>query len=134
MERFLAGRPNAAMREASRQLLSLDIDSEAFSKAVKAYDRVMEQMARHLDSAPWLAGSEYSLADIALLPYVVRLEHLALSRLWDGQRGSVGQWLEGCKARANFGGIANYIDQKYLELMGPQGRAARPQIEAILAT
>jgi glutathione S-transferase len=133
IERFLAGRPNSAMREASRQLLSLEVDSEAFAKAIRAYDKVIEQMAHRLDWAPWLAGEEYTLADVALLPYVVRLEHLALSWTWDGERASVGRWLERCKARPNFSGIGNYIDQKYLDLMGPNGRAARPRLEAILA-
>jgi glutathione S-transferase len=90
-------------------------------------------MARQLDTTPWLAGAEYSLADVALIPYVVRLDHLALSWMWDGPRASVGRWLARCSARPNFSAVANYVDQKYLDLMGPAGREARARVAEIIA-
>ena len=56
-------------------------------------------MARQLDSTAWLAGNEYSLADVAVLPYIIRLEDLSLAWMWDGARASVGRWLDRSKQR-----------------------------------
>lgn len=133
IERYVAGRPDPAMRESFRQRLSLGVEAPAFASAIKAYDKVLTQMAHQLDSTRFLAGKEYSLADVALIPYVVRLDHLSLAWLWDGARGSVGRWLAQCSARPNFSAVVDYIDQAYLDLMGPSGRDARPTVAAILS-
>ncbi len=132
IQRYIAGRPDPAMREGFRQRLTQGAESPAFVAAIKAYDKVLTQMARQLDAGPWLGGAEYSLADIALIPYVVRLEHLALAWMWDGPRASVGRWLARCSARPNFSAVANYIDQKYLDLMGRAGREARSRAAEII--
>jgi len=91
-------------------------------------------MARQLEKTPWLAGDGFSLADVGVLPYVVRLEHLALSWLWEGERSSVGDWLNRCKSRRGFAGISNYLNPKYLELMERTGVEARSKVEAIIAS
>jgi glutathione S-transferase len=132
IERYIATRPDPAMREGFRQRLNQGAESPAFAAAIRAYDKVLSQMARQLDATPWLGGAEYSLADVALIPYVVRLDHLALAWMWDGPRASVGRWLTRCSAHPNFSAVANYIDQKYLDLMGPAGREARPTVAAIV--
>jgi hypothetical protein len=68
-----------------------------------------------------------------VLPYIIRLEELSLAWKWDGARASVGRWLDRSKSRKNFSAIADYHDQKYLELMRPAGRDATPRIKSILA-
>ena len=44
---------------------------------------------------------DYSLADIAATPYMVRLEMLKLSRMWDHKSG-VAKWWERIKARPSY--------------------------------
>ena len=53
------------------------------------------------ERSPWLAGPDFSLADIAATPYMVRLEMLKLSRMWDNKPG-VAQWWERVKARPSY--------------------------------
>jgi glutathione S-transferase len=89
-------------------------------------------MSEQLEQTRWLAGDQFTLADIALLPYIVRLDHLSLAWMWD-KRAAVGRWLESAKARPGFSGIANYVDPKYLSLMGPRGREVRDRVAASLA-
>jgi glutathione S-transferase len=92
-------------------------------------------MAKQLAKTPWLAGDAFSLADTAVLPYVIRLEHLMQSWLWeDGRRTAVGDWLKRAKARKGFAGIRDYINPKYIELMTPTGTEARPKVEAIVGS
>ncbi|MGH7907944.1 MAG: glutathione S-transferase family protein [Candidatus Binataceae bacterium] len=126
-------RPNPSETEYYRSLAREKLDNPHFPEAVRCYDNLVARMARQLDSTTWLAGEEYSLADVAILPYIIRLEDLSQAWMWDGARASVGRWLERSKNRENFSAIANYHDPKYLALMGPAGRDATPRIKSILA-
>lgn len=40
-----------------------------------------------------LAGEEFTLADIAMTPYVNRLDMLGMSEMWTRARPRVAQWL-----------------------------------------
>lgn len=133
IEQYIASKPIAEMRENIRQTLKLGVEAPQVAGALKTYDRVIGIMADQLEHAPWLAGSEYSLADAALLPYVCRLEHLAMSWMWD-HRASIARWFERCRERSNYVGIADYLDAHYLALMHESGESARPALEAALRT
>ncbi|MDH3351407.1 MAG: glutathione S-transferase family protein [Gammaproteobacteria bacterium] len=51
----------------------------------------IERMERRLDDGrPWLLG-EYSLADICIIPVIIRLNDISMSHLWSAQR-HVGAW------------------------------------------
>ena len=125
-------RPNPSETEYYRSLAREKLENPHFPEGIRYYDNVVLKMARQLDSTVWLAGDEYSLADVAILPYIIRLEDLSLAWMWEGARASVGRWLERSKQRANYSAIADYHDPKYLELMGPAGRAAASRIKTIL--
>jgi glutathione S-transferase len=126
-------RPNPSETEYYRSLAHQQLDHPQFPEGIRYYDKLVARMARQLDATTWLAGDEYSLADVAILPYIIRLEDLALFWMLDGARVSVGRWLDRSKQRENFSAIADYHDPKYLELMGRAGREATPRIKAILA-
>jgi glutathione S-transferase len=97
MERLLAEKPDPVARERQRQIIERGLDGPAFAPAIKTYDKILGRMGNQLDTTPWLAGNEYSLADVALIPYVLRLEHLQLAWMWEKKRPSVGRWLERCQ-------------------------------------
>ena len=69
-----------------------------------------------LASHAWLAGDEYSIADAAFTPYVVRLEHLdiwACSK--PPARAPTG--IAACKAAAELrGAIMRWENAKYLDI------------------
>jgi glutathione S-transferase len=46
-----------------------------------------------MKDGPYLAGDTHSLADVAVIPYILRLELLQLSRMWD-RRPGVAAWCE----------------------------------------
>jgi len=119
-------------REARSERNRLGLDAPGAADAVLFHDKLLGDMARQLDQTPWLAGNAFSLADTAVLPYIVRLEHLQQSWLWDGARASVGGWLDRIKQRKGFSGIADYVDPKYIGLMTPKGVEARAKVESIV--
>lgn len=73
-----------------------DLD-EALDKLTQTLDR----MEGALQAGPWIMGAQYTLADVALTPTIVRLEDCGLSHLWD-TRPRVAGWYEGIKSRPNF--------------------------------
>ncbi len=138
IERQLDEKPDPAVRDNLRQTIKLGIAAPQVAPALKTYDKAIGLISEQLQRSQWLAGEQYSLADIAMLPYVCRLEDLGLSWLWSEPRSNprsvIAAWLERCKARPNYSGIADYLDARYLQLMQSSGRELRTGIEAILAT
>ncbi|MGE0113853.1 MAG: glutathione S-transferase family protein [Steroidobacteraceae bacterium] len=134
LERHLAQRRHTKMWESLVQTIELGIKAPQVGPALKAYDQALDLMGRQLNQTPWLAGDEYTLADVAMLPYVCRLEDLNMSWMWDGERAAIGAWLTRCKARPNFSGMADYLDANSLKLMSDSGRDLRPNLESILKT
>ena|SRR5713101_7940718 len=133
LERQLAEKPDAVARERQRPMIERGLEAPSFAPAIRMYDKILTRMSKQLDTTPWLAGNEYSLADVGIIPYVLRLEHLQLTWMWERTRPAIGRWLERGKKRGNYSGIANYLDSSYVDLMNRAGREARGKIEAILA-
>ena len=130
--KFLASKPDPVSREQMRKIIYQEIDAPPVIDALRVHEKALASMEKQLGHSKWLVGDEYTLADIALLPYVVRLDHLTLGWIWD-KRPGVARWYAAAQARPGFAGISNYVDPKYLALMGPRGREARAALEAALA-
>ncbi len=58
------------------------LDSPLLPDAVAAFRRLFEEMDETLKTSEWLAGDICSLADIALVVYVRRLESFMMAPLW----------------------------------------------------
>ena len=52
-------------------------------------------------SGPWLAGSTYSLADIAAAPVIDRIQRLNMDDLW-AKLPAVKDWVERVTSRAAY--------------------------------
>ena len=77
------------------------IASPAGKEATKSFMKLLKWIKESTENSSWLAGPDYSLADIAATPYMVRLEMLRLARLWDDKPG-VAAWWERIKARSSY--------------------------------
>ncbi len=72
------------------------------AEKVRLYDRYMGKMEDALADREWLVGNEFTLADIALIPYVNRLDKMSMSGLWEGRRPRLTDWWERVQARPSF--------------------------------
>lgn len=131
--RNIAETPDPARRERKRQTVEQGVKAPLVESAVRHYDKVFAEMEAQLDNGgPWLMGAQYTLADSALTPYVVRIDQLQLAPLFD-KRPRLSAWFDHIRARENFTGISDYLDESYLELMRRTGPAACPRVSEILA-
>jgi glutathione S-transferase len=78
IEAYLARMPDEAKRERQTENIFKGIESKFFRAAVHRFDKLLAHMELDLTKSEWLAGADYSLADIAYAPYAVRLDHLQL--------------------------------------------------------
>ena len=133
IEAYLARMPDTAKRERQTENIFKGVESKFFRAAVHRFDKLLADMEADLTQSEWLAGADYSLADIAYAPYAVRLDHLQLHGMWI-KRPRYADWYDRLSQRPAFKtAITDWINPGYLEIMEPQGQEAWPRIREILA-
>jgi len=75
-----------------------EMDS-ALDRLSRAVVRMDETIAA--SGGPWLMGEELTLADIAMMPNIVRMDDINLGTLWDG-RPAISRWLDLIRAHPAF--------------------------------
>jgi len=92
-EARFARTPIKGRAEYKRDVISHGLDSAFVSGAVRDMDKLLRALEAALTDGPYLAGAAYSNADAAAVPYILRLELLGLSRLWDRYPAVAAWWL-----------------------------------------
>jgi glutathione S-transferase len=132
-EANLAAIPDAARRAARRSVLEHGVAAPEFAGALAAFLDLIDAMDSRLSPGGWLSGDRFGLADAAALPYVLRLEHLAMSPLLtESARPRVAEWLARVKARPSFAvAVAAWAPAPILQLFRRQGEAVWAEVEPL---
>jgi glutathione S-transferase len=119
IDQRLAKSPLKKRSEYKRDVALHGLDSKFTHEAFEHYEKLLKL----IDAAggDWLAGGEFSLADIAAVPYVLRLELLKMSRLWDRKPG-VAAWYKRVLARPS-------VRKEILDRMTPEDHAPFKQLQ-----
>ena len=138
LERGEAGRkmlekiPNLFKRERRRDVIEKGPDSMHFVVAVQRMVQLLDEMEETLGERRWLAGDEYTLADVAYTPYLLRLEHLGLFDMV-AERPRVTNWYGRCQSRPSFAeALRKWENPKFMSLMKARGEQHWPQVRAIM--
>jgi glutathione S-transferase len=75
--------------------------NEDIQASLDQLEMSLERMERALEQTAWLAGDQLTLADIAMIPIVVRMEDLGLSDMWD-ELPRTADWYARAQARPSF--------------------------------
>jgi len=95
--------PYPAIRQRLRRRVEVGVSEAEEEAAYANLDWLLDQMERQLTQGPWLAGAEYSLADIAMAPMVNRIEVLPRPELLAAaRRPRVADWWQRIQARPAF--------------------------------
>ena len=130
----MATRKPGESTELIKSVIVHGLDSPEFLLRIGEVRTMLEDMERRLSRHNWLAGDDYSLADIAMLAYVCRLRDLGQFWLWDGgPYRAIAPWLERCCARPGYAGIAEFLNPAYLELMAAAGADATARLRPLLS-
>ncbi|MGQ7793559.1 glutathione S-transferase family protein [Faunimonas sp. B44] len=90
------------VRKTNDQLnIERGLDSPLLPGAVTAFRKLFEEMDAFLAENRWLAGDSYSLADMALVVYVRRLESFMMAPLWS-DLSRLEEWYRRIEARPAY--------------------------------
>jgi glutathione S-transferase len=86
--------------EYKRSVIEHGLDSEFVIDALAQHQKLIAWMADDLKRGPYLAGAAFTNADCAVIPYILRLELLRLSAMWQ-QHAAVADWWARVRERAS---------------------------------
>lgn len=104
-------------------LLSMGRNGFSAQEMNKALERLRQAIVRMSETlrasgGPWLMGPDLTLADIALMPVLVRMADLGLGTLWE-HLPEIDQWLAAFRARPAFSKtyyFGSLLTEKYPDL------------------
>ena len=132
-EANLAAIPDPAARATRRSVIEHGVAAPEFAGALGVFIDTLDKIETGLASQRWLSGARFGLADATLLPYVLRLEHLAMDPLLDRRaRPRVADWLARVKALPSYAtAIENWAVPAAVEMLRSNGKAAWPEVEPL---
>src|SRR3984893_5419754 len=106
--------------------------AEDMNKALERLRRAMLRMSETLRASggPWLMGSDLTLADIAIMPVLVRMADLGLHTLWD-HLPEIDPWLAALRERPAFSKtyyFGSLLTEKYPDLKNSVVQQCRSSI------
>jgi glutathione S-transferase len=101
---------------------------------IRLYDRYLHRMEKALAGSNWLVGDDFSIADIALAPYVNRLDMMSMSAMWQGGRlPRVENWFARLRQRPTFKpSFLDWIPERLANDLAANGKTSWPEVKAIL--
>ncbi len=132
-EANIAAMPDPAQRAVRRSVIDHGVRAPEFAGALRVFLDTLDRMESELAEGPWLSGPMFGLADSSLLPYVLRLEHLALDPvLAASERPRLADWLARVKARPSYAiAVDDWIVPAAVEMMRTNGKEVWPEIEPL---
>jgi glutathione S-transferase len=133
VEALLSRVPDAARRATRRSALEHGIEAPGIPESLQAHVMLLERMEAELGEREWLVGEQYSLADAAVLPYLLRLEHLAMESLFSPhQRPRSAAWYQRMRARPAFASaVTGFLPDAAVAAMRRAGQAQWTAIEPL---
>ena len=134
-EDFLAGSiEGRAARERKWAWIQQGVEAPGAADFFRLYVGFLKKMNAALQQAQWLAGDALTMADIAMAPYLFRLECLALEGWWTGGRlPEVERWYSAISQRPAFdSALRGWLPEELGKEMRANGERSRSAIEAVL--
>jgi len=131
IEASIAKMANPAAAAKRRDVLANGLSSLHVAVAFFVLRRLFRDMQAALLQSAWLLGSQYSLADAAVISYVDRLDRLGFDGMWREAYPAIGPWLAASRARPSYAAaIDAFIDPATSAKMRREGTAMWPEVKA----
>jgi glutathione S-transferase len=123
-----------AARALKWQWIQQGLEAPGVMDKIRLYVAYLERMEHALGRCEWLVGPRFSMADIAMAPYVNRLAALSLDALWLGGRlPRVERWFAKIRERPTFGpAFVEWLPTDLAAEMRANGARSWPEVRAAL--
>ena len=138
VEEFLDATPpfsvSAVWHEQKKSYVREGFAAPGAADKVTLYDRYLKKMEEALQGARWLAGDDFTFADIAMTPYVTRLDMLSMQGMWENRRlPRVARWLAAIKSRPAYKpALLDWMPERLTRDLGENGARSWPEVARIL--
>jgi glutathione S-transferase len=125
--------PDPVERAARRSVIEHGVEAPEFAGALGKMIAFLDQAEVSLARGDWLSGDAFGLADACVLPYVLRLDHLAMTTLISTDtRPSLARWYQRVQARLAFEvAVSKWAPEPAIAMLRESGKAVWPQVEAM---
>ncbi|MFT5444726.1 MAG: glutathione S-transferase, partial [Myxococcota bacterium] len=132
-ERNIAEIPDPQRRATRRSVIDHGVKAPEFATAIRAFVDLIDAMEAQLVPGAWLAGETFGLADACILPYVLRLDQLAMqSLLTTSARPNVNDWYTRVQARPSYKtAVSDWLAEPVLQLFRTNGEAVWAEVEPL---
>jgi glutathione S-transferase len=122
-------------RDRFKSTFELGTQSPFVLYAVAAYERAFGALEAALaEGGPCILGDKPTLADIALMPYVARLDYLGLLEVWTENRPHIGDWWAQTQEWPSFKrGLRERVSEDEYAEMRTHGPKIRTEVAALVA-
>lgn len=101
LDALLANHPKQHAIPFLKKTFKEPVDLKAIEKSRAMLSAAFKEMEDGLSNGPWLAGSSYSLADIAAAPVIDRVQRLGMTEVWK-DLPAVNDWIDRLVARPAY--------------------------------
>jgi glutathione S-transferase len=130
-EANIEGIQNPTTRARRRSVLEHGVHAPEFAAALGIFLDTLDRMEAELADRDWLCSKRFGLVDATLLPYVLRLEHLAMDALLAvSARPRVADWFARVKGSGSYA-TAVGLNPVGVEMMRANGREVWPDVEPL---
>lgn len=128
-ERNVESIPDPASRAARRSVLEHGVKAPEFAGALARFVDLLD--AIQASDGTWLSGDAFGLADATVLPYVLRLDHLAMTPLIEA-RPRVAEWYAAVQARPSYAtAVSAWVPDVIVDLFRKAGEAVWADVEPL---
>jgi glutathione S-transferase len=130
-ERNINEIPDPARRAARRSVLEHGVKAPEFQAALESFLDLIDDVDTRLASGEWLSGESFGLADACVLPYVLRLDQLAMSPLLEASvRPNLHDWYTRVQARPSYApAVSDWLIAPIVDLLRSNGEAVWADVE-----
>jgi glutathione S-transferase len=132
-EANIAAIPDPKRRAERASVIEHGIHAPEFAGALGRLVALLDDVESALNAQSWLSGESFGLADAGLLPYAVRLDHLAMGPLLAADvRPRVADWYARLQARPAFAvAVTAWLPEPILALFRAGGEAVWAEVEPL---
>lgn len=119
-----------AIKNLKISTFELGVEAPAFQSAVSTTLDFLGKLTECLGKNEWLAGSEFSLAEASVIPYVTRLEHLGMDFLWQEEPSRpLKEWISRVQSELSFKtAVLDYFPAETLAMLKVGGSSAAQRV------
>lgn len=133
IDEALAKIPNPQYRALRKSVLEHGVNAPEMGAAIRAFVAMLNDMETALADGPWLCGDRLSLADACAMPYVLRLDHLAMTPFFTADaRPRVADWWTRIQALPSYAtAVTEHVPEFVVEMFQNNGKEVWAEVEKL---